>query len=348
MKHVPDYLMPKGRAAAIAATGTGGTVFVPFRLDTRRRRGTGVVKRGWRGAGGVGHGPGANAAAAARKRSDPLKSLRIRRPGAAFAAAVIIVLAATILAAGGPVNAATSSTSSTSLLSSSSSKTTAAAATSSSTTSTSTTSSTLAGTTTTSNSVSSTTSSGTAAAASSSFTFVALPKYVRALDGSLNGNANVTSTVVPTSSPYYNYVSGGSSSSSWFTGWTKIGVIAGSVVGGLVLLMLGSYIYSKRTDAKEKALKSDEIAYSAPPPRKKRDEMLQHLNSDSPDRLLEQRHSPHSASSMRAPATAVTSQGSYPSAGAYMPAPQYGYPSSNGYTAAPNVYPTNPYAASQY
>ncbi|KAJ1556206.1 hypothetical protein HK405_005182, partial [Cladochytrium tenue] len=89
----------------------------------------------------------------------------------------------------------------------------------------------------------------------------------------------------------------------------------GSAAGG------STKIFRDSDGAKEMALNNDEIAYSAPPLSKKRDEVLQHLNSDSPDRLLEHRHSPHSASSMRAPASAVTSQSSYPSTGAHMPAP---------------------------
>ena len=76
MKHIPDYLMPKKRltmalAAKNQVEGTSNTAHVPFRMDTRRKRGSGA-----RHASGSGRG-GSAISRLSKRKTDPLKSFSL-------------------------------------------------------------------------------------------------------------------------------------------------------------------------------------------------------------------------------------------------------------------------------
>ncbi|KAJ1540148.1 hypothetical protein HK405_011865, partial [Cladochytrium tenue] len=190
----------------------------------------------------------------------------------------------------------------------------------------------------------------------SGWTFVALPQYERDADGSLTGDPTVTSTVVPTSSPYYNYVTGGS---TWFTGWKKGVVIGASVVGGLAILMLGSYIYSKQSEKRNNALAGDSHATkldtigrpvtsgsaAVGAASSRRDDFdPNHLRAESSEKLVD-RPSPSSGSATGS--LAYSSPRPPPSAGSAAP-PAQAYYGQQGYAPAPAAYGGYPQAYPGY
>ncbi|KAI9355077.1 hypothetical protein DFJ73DRAFT_826024 [Zopfochytrium polystomum] len=138
-----------------------------------------------------------------------------------------------------------------------------------------------AATTTTNNGNGSPATTAAAASASSPavWTFVPMAIYLRSPDGSLTGDPAVTQPVVPSSSPYYGAVTG-KSASGGLTGWKKGVVIAGSIIGGLALLMGGSYLYVSRFVSVPSVLAPDSLnLHSATSQTKHNDDKEKHQES---------------------------------------------------------------------
>ncbi|KAI9344784.1 hypothetical protein DFJ73DRAFT_839670 [Zopfochytrium polystomum] len=201
------------------------------------------------------------------------------------------------------------------------------------------------------------TSAAAPATSPSVWTFVPMPKYVRSADGSLTGDPAVTTPVVPASSPYYGQVTGKSDSGAGLTGWKKWAVIGGSIVGGLGLLMFGSYVYTKSSERKEKRQEMESLA------KHRQEEEAEKLNPDraAGPKASNVAYASRNESSSR-PAPAPTSTASRPAAqqpqaqhygyNGYAPPQQpYGYgPGAVGYSAQgyPQNYYGNSAATAQY